>query len=175
MDHKINYYEILGVSPSATAAEIRHAFRMRAMKCHPDRGGSHQQMVLVCEAAEVLLDAKNRSLYDQNRREHGDGSVTASWNHVREQARAAATQYPKDAEEFFTWLNRATSDVQQNRTGRLMSGFIGGILVGSVFGAIVGWWLGIGPTAGLFIGVPTVGVIGAIAGAMNPIPQRTGT
>jgi curved DNA-binding protein CbpA len=50
-----DYYQVLGVDLNASFETIRDAYRQRAMKCHPDRGGSHQQMVLINEAWEILL------------------------------------------------------------------------------------------------------------------------
>lgn len=35
-----NFYEILGVSPSAGAEEVRAAFKRQALVVHPDKGGS---------------------------------------------------------------------------------------------------------------------------------------
>ena len=50
-----DYYEILGVTRAAGAAEIRAAYRRAAKRAHPDQGGSNEAFLLVQKAAEFLL------------------------------------------------------------------------------------------------------------------------
>lgn len=81
-----DYYGILGVDRTATADEIKKAFRKLAMKHHPDAGGDESRFKEINEAYEVLSDEKKRSLYDQygTANEHqipqgwGDGTYTYS-------------------------------------------------------------------------------------------------
>ncbi len=69
MSTKRDYYEILSVSKSASAEEIKKAYRQSAMKHHPDRNpGDKKAEDLFREATEayqVLSDAKKRQVYDQ--------------------------------------------------------------------------------------------------------------
>lgn len=61
------YYRLLGVSRSASAEEIRQAFRARAMASHPDRlgaAGDDEVFRLVREAYQVLRDPLKRMAYD---------------------------------------------------------------------------------------------------------------
>lgn len=72
MNMNKDYYAILGVLPSAEHAVIKAAWRALSMMYHPDKydGDSdfaNEQMRRINEAAEVLLDSKLRSQYDQIR------------------------------------------------------------------------------------------------------------
>ncbi len=61
-----NYYDILGVSKSASAAEIKKAYRTLAHKHHPDKnGGDEAKFKEVNEAYQVLSNKEKRAQYDQ--------------------------------------------------------------------------------------------------------------
>lgn len=63
---KRDYYEILGVSKSASADEIKKAFRKAAVQHHPDKeGGDETKFKEINEAYEVLKDQQKRQRYDQ--------------------------------------------------------------------------------------------------------------
>ncbi|MBP7854671.1 J domain-containing protein [Candidatus Babeliales bacterium] len=66
---KQNYYDILGVSKTATIDEIKKAYRALAMKHHPDRNPGNKEaeekFKNAAEAYEVLSDEKKRATYDQ--------------------------------------------------------------------------------------------------------------
>ncbi len=64
-----DYYATLGVKKTATAEEIRKAFRKLARKYHPDVNPgdkrSEEKFKEISEANDVLSDAKKRKVYDQ--------------------------------------------------------------------------------------------------------------
>ena len=76
-----NYYDVLGVAPDASDAEIKKAFRGLARKYHPDvakdKAAAERRFKEINEANEVLSDPVKRRKYDE---------LGANWNHPDRQA-----------------------------------------------------------------------------------------
>jgi len=80
-----DYYDRLGLSPTATQEEIRRAYRRLARETHPDRNPDAEdagaRFQKVKEAYDVLSKPERRARYDRRRRQGGagePGAVTAS-------------------------------------------------------------------------------------------------
>lgn len=74
-----DYYEVLGVSKSSSAQEIKSQYRKMALKFHPDRNKSPdapKHFKEISEAYAVLSDPDKRRLYDQNGHAGVDGKYT---------------------------------------------------------------------------------------------------
>ncbi len=95
----MNYYEVLGVSKTASQDEIKKAFHKLAHKYHPDKGGDEKKFKEINEAYQVLSDQTKRSQYDQfgrvfdgNNGFSGQSGPASGWN--------------------WAWGNRAQGDVE---------------------------------------------------------------
>lgn len=69
MDNKRDYYEVLGVAKTATADELKKAYRKLALKYHPDKNpgdkAAEEKFKEAAEAYDVLSDPDKRAKYDQ--------------------------------------------------------------------------------------------------------------
>jgi hypothetical protein len=63
----VSPYEVLGVAPSATAAELRRAYLCLARRHHPDAGGDPEVMRQVNAAWSVVGDPAARAAFDRSR------------------------------------------------------------------------------------------------------------
>ncbi len=69
MAEKRDYYEVLGVDKTASAEEIKKAYRKKAIQYHPDKNPgdkeAEEKFKEAAEAYEVLSDPQKRQRYDQ--------------------------------------------------------------------------------------------------------------
>jgi DnaJ-class molecular chaperone len=83
----MNYYEILGVTKTATADEIKLAYRRLASQHHPDKGGDKNRFQEIQQAYQTLSDPESRASYDHPRpqftqRRAGAGEPQFNFNDI---------------------------------------------------------------------------------------------
>jgi DnaJ domain len=99
---RISHYDVLGVPSTATAAEIREAYRRAARRHHPDQraaagspDGSLDAMAAINEAYRVLRDPARRAVYDAGRRS-GTSAVPPAASAPRRAPTAVRSPVPVD-------------------------------------------------------------------------------
>jgi curved DNA-binding protein len=113
MDFK-DYYEILGVPPTAAKKAVQQAYRQLARKVHPDvnpgNKGAEEKFKTINEAYQVLSDAEQRKKYDAMRTQYlrwqqtGGRPEDFDWQQWSAQADTGAhVRYatPEDLEDLF--------------------------------------------------------------------------
>ena len=82
MDELKNYYQILGVHPTAEIFIIKAAYRVLAQKYHPDKNmnsvDATQKMIDINEAYETLSDRSRREEYDKKYKTNFEKSINSS-------------------------------------------------------------------------------------------------
>ncbi|HPY31126.1 MAG TPA: DnaJ domain-containing protein [Verrucomicrobiota bacterium] len=148
-----DYYQILGVSSSATIEEIKKAYRKLARENHPDLGGSHERMLAINEAFFVLANAEARAAYDQSRRAQASEETRRRAAQNSAKAARAAEDYPRDYQEFEDWVDRIAKDFANARYGSTkgegwkwptVKNSVSGVLflvIGACLGGYLGWKL----------------------------------
>jgi len=76
----MDYYQILGVTKSASQDEIKKAFHKLAHKYHPDKGGDEKKFKEINEAYQVLSDAQKRQQYDQFGKTFNQAGPNQNWD-----------------------------------------------------------------------------------------------
>jgi len=99
------HYDCLGVRRSATAAEIRAAYRRHALSAHPDKGGDPRTFFLITSAFEELSDKSKRATYDRNLKLFGCGDGLGTLEPLTQNMSAGAPDQPAPGARF--WYGRA--------------------------------------------------------------------
>jgi DnaJ family protein A protein 2 len=64
MVKETKYYDLLEVQPDASESDLKKAYRKKALRLHPDKGGDPELFKEVTHAYEILSDSQKRSIYD---------------------------------------------------------------------------------------------------------------
>ncbi|EAY07681.1 U1 zinc finger family protein [Trichomonas vaginalis G3] len=114
-NEKTDYYELLGVTESATEEELKRAYRKAAMKWHPDRNHGNEVEAtrvfqLIEHAYSILSDNQERAWYDDHRNFNYDeqGEMVATNVDIYGLFKAGAFHgFEDDARGFFNVFGKA--------------------------------------------------------------------
>lgn len=151
------YYDILGVSPQATSAEIRKAYLKASLKHHPDKNPDNVQeaqakFVEIGRAYEVLSEESSRREYDLSLRS-GSASGFAGGFGGRHSSTGASggptnsQEYEFSAEDFENYRDFFDATVAGMSEADLAKAVGTAAMIGSLVGSLVGSRLGAGSTA----------------------------
>jgi molecular chaperone DnaJ len=108
----INHYKTLKISPTATQAEIKQAYRRLVKLFHPDSQSStagHEEIVRLNAAYEILGDAQHRQSYDRQLSQQNEQQSPCAPNVSRQQKQTA-----RDADEQMEqWLIKVYKPVNK--------------------------------------------------------------
>lgn len=100
----INYYEELGISENATLEEIKHAYRQKVSKVHPDVNPSvnaHEEFIALNQAYEYLVKVKSGQVFDNQKNKYAEAKPNYSDDDLfRDSRKRSAQQANIKYEEF---------------------------------------------------------------------------
>ena len=98
-------YQVLGVAASASAAELKAAYRALVKQHHPDAGGDEHRILELNAAWEVLGDAERRAEHDRLHRRSSQAQTRA--------ARTATAQAARGDAELLAWLQQVYAPIDR--------------------------------------------------------------
>ena len=108
-------YQVLGVTVTATAAELKAAYRALVKQHHPDAGGDEHRILELNAAWEVLGDAQRRADHDRlHHAGHGDAtrSTTARSAAAGRAARTATAAAARGDSQLLAWFQQAYAPIE---------------------------------------------------------------
>ncbi|KKZ13568.1 MAG: hypothetical protein TQ37_04140 [Candidatus Synechococcus spongiarum 15L] len=118
-----DFYKELGLSPAATAAEIKVAYRQLVKRHHPDAGGDTQRIVAINLAYGVLSRTETRQAYDATQQGKFQSRTTY---HGRSRMKSPPTPSPSPntTVETYQWL-RVVFDPANRQLSKIITPFPG--------------------------------------------------
>ena len=118
-------YTELGLSPTATATEIKVAYRQLVKRHHPDAGGDQHRIVAINLAYGVLGQAETRQAYDATQQEaHRQRQTTHHARSRRQQHGRSSPPAPYSTVETYQWL-RLVFDPANRQLSKIITPFPG--------------------------------------------------
>ncbi len=109
-------YQVLGVASSASAAELKAAYRALVKQHHPDAGGDEHRILELNAAWEVLGDAERRAEHDRLHRRSGQAearTTSARSAAAGRAARSATAQAARGDAELLAWLQQVYAPIDR--------------------------------------------------------------
>jgi curved DNA-binding protein CbpA len=120
-----DWYEVLGVKPTATQDEIKRAYHIQALKWHPDRNKADmavKEFKRVGEAYSILSDQAKRNTYDENMKKLRTAAQQQShdndWGPFTNQQTAYRPQQQRTSTTRNPFTNTTASAWQQQQSTR---------------------------------------------------------
>ena len=104
-------YQVLGVASSASAAELKAAYRALVKQHHPDAGGDEHRILELNAAWEVLGDTERRAAHDRAYPPMAAGSARSAA--VGRAARKATAQAARGDAELLAWLQQVYAPIDR--------------------------------------------------------------
>lgn len=179
-----NHYKTLEIEQTATKEEIKKAYRLLALKFHPDKNKSpdaHEKFIAINEAYLILYDDEARVKYDREyqyyygQKEKAENAGTYQQRQEKKEETKSSSYKQQEPQFEDEDLNRWTKNARQqaesfakmafNDFANLVVGMVKetGFQLGNAFLVMLGALLSMGGCGNIVIGLSTKGEIG------NPI------
>lgn len=106
-----DYYQTLGVSPTATPEEIKKAYRKLANQHHPDKGGDQARFKDISVAYDTLSNPQKKAEYDNSM----NGGAGRQFNFNSENFDPFGSMFGATAHPFSNFFGQRTTNLRRNK------------------------------------------------------------